>query len=152
MHCSCFTNNLTLKKNNRILIDTNIWISYLIGKTLAELEDIIENPEIKIIITDELISEIKETFERKHLEKYFKDEKFTYFWNYLNKISLNIKINYFPEICRDVDDNYLLALADQTNCDFIITGDKDLLVLEQYKGTKILRFRDFMIKYYHSLK
>ena len=132
----------------KLLIDTNIWISYLIGKTLAELKEVIYNPKIEIIVTDELISEITETFERKHLVKYFKDDKFTDFWYYLNKIRLNIKIDNLPDICRDVDDNYLLALADQTNCDFIITGDKDLLVLEQYKGVKILRFRDFMTGYY----
>ncbi len=131
MHYSCFKNNLTLKKNNRILVDTNIWISYLIGKTLAELKGIIENPKIEVIVTDELISEITATFERKHLVKYFKDDEYTDFWNYLNKICLNIKIDTIPDICWDVDDNYLLALADQTNCGFIITGDKDLLVLEQ---------------------
>ena len=134
----------------KIVIDTNIWISYLIGKTLSELNGIIENPKIEIIVTDELISEIAETFERKHLVKYFKNDKFTDFWNYLNKISLDMKIDNLPDICRDVDDNYILALADQTNCDFIITGDKDLLVLEQYKGVKILRFRDFMTGHYEK--
>jgi uncharacterized protein len=134
----------------KILIDTNIWISYLIGKTLAQLKEVIDNPKIEIIVTDELISEIAETFERKHLVKYFKNDKFTDFWDYLNNISLNIKIDNIPDICRDVDDNYLLALADQTDCDFIITGDKDLLVLEQYKGVKILRFRDFITGYYEK--
>lgn len=139
-----------MKRKNRILIDTNIWISYLIGKTLAELKEVIENPRIEVIVTEELISEITETFKREHLVKYFKDDKFTDFWNYLNKISLDIKLSNLPDICRDVDDNYLLAIADQTNCDFIITGDKDLLVLEQYKGVKILRFRDFMTCHYEK--
>lgn len=134
----------------KIIIDTNIWISFLIGKTLKELQKLIDNPDIEIVITKYIISEIKETFERKHLEKYFKDEQFYSFWEYLNKSSLEINVNNIPQICRDEDDNYLLAIAELTNCNFIITGDKDLLVLRQYKDTLIVRFRDFMTSYYHS--
>lgn len=134
----------------RILIDSNIWISFLIGKTLKELQKLMNNPDFEIVVTNNLISEIKETFERKHLEKYFKDEQFTSFWDYLDKLILDITIDTIPQICRDEDDNYLLALADLTNCNFIITGDKDLLVLKQYKDTLIVRFRDFMTSYYHS--
>jgi len=134
----------------RAIIDTNIWISFLIGKTLKELQILLDNPDIEIIITKDTILEIRETFERKHLEKYFKDEQFSGFWEYLDKLSLEINVDNIPQICRDEDDNYLLALAELTNCNFIITGDKDLLVLKQYKDTLIVRFRDFMTSYYHS--
>lgn len=134
----------------KIIIDTNIWISFLIGKTLKELQKLIDNPDIEIIITEDIISEIKETFERKHLDKYFKDDKFSNFWDYLEKLSLEIAIDNIPQICRDEDDNYLLALAEKTNCNFIITGDKDLLVLKQYQDTFIVRFRDFMTLHYYS--
>ena len=134
----------------RAIIDTNIWISFLIGKTLKELQILLDNPDIEIIITKDTILEIRETYERKHLEKYFKDEQFSGFWEYLDKLRLEITVDNIPQICRDEDDNYLLALAELTNCNFIITGDKDLLVLKQYKDTLIVRFRDFMTSYYHS--
>jgi uncharacterized protein len=133
----------------KVVIDTNIWISYLIGKTLKELQKLMDHPEISIVITSEMVSEIKETFERKHLVKYFKDEQFSDFWNYLDKLNLDISVENIPQICRDKDDNFLLALAEQSNCNFIITGDKDLLVIKEYQGIKIIRFRDFMTSYYH---
>lgn len=46
-------------------------------------------------------------------------------------------------ICRDPDDDNVLAAAIAGKCDCIITGDKDLLVLKEYEGIEILRPNDF---------
>jgi uncharacterized protein len=46
-------------------------------------------------------------------------------------------------ICRDSDDDNILAVALAGNCDCIITGDKDLIVLENFNGIKILNPSDF---------
>ena len=40
--------------------------------------------------------------------------------------------------CRDPKDNFLLGLCDIGTADFLVTGDKDLLELLEYKGTKII--------------
>ena len=48
-------------------------------------------------------------------------------------------------ICRDPDDDNILAAAISGKCDCIITGDKDLLVLKQYKGRNIFSPRDFLM-------
>lgn len=45
-------------------------------------------------------------------------------------------------ICRDDDDNHLLALAKKSNADYIITGDKDLLDINKFEKTRIIRFRE----------
>jgi len=54
-------------------------------------------------------------------------------------------INVFSkvDICRDAKDNYLLSLAIDAKIDFLITGDKDLLSLQQIETTKIINFKDF---------
>jgi len=48
------------------------------------------------------------------------------------------------EVCRDPDDDHILAAAISGKCDGIITGDKDLLVLKSYEGIEILSPRDFI--------
>ena len=48
------------------------------------------------------------------------------------------------QVCRDPDDDNILAAAVSGNCDCIITGDKDLLVLKQYESVDIFRPRDFL--------
>ncbi len=48
------------------------------------------------------------------------------------------------EICRDVNDNKLLELALAANARCIITGDKDLLVLNPFRGISIVTPSDFL--------
>ena len=47
------------------------------------------------------------------------------------------------EICRDPDDLMILGLVYPGNADAIVTGDKDLLVIKEYTGARILNPRSF---------
>ena len=46
-------------------------------------------------------------------------------------------------VCRDPDDDNILALVVAGGCKFLVTGDEDLLVLGQWNGVRILRPREF---------
>jgi len=46
-------------------------------------------------------------------------------------------------VCRDKDDDNILAIAVTGNCDLIITGDNDLLVLRQFGKVQIISPGDF---------
>lgn len=48
-----------------------------------------------------------------------------------------------PAICRDPDDDWILALAVEAKCEFIITGDKDLLALDGHAAIRIVTPRAF---------
>jgi len=48
-----------------------------------------------------------------------------------------------PEVCRDPDDVKVLGTAVAASANFIVTGDKDLLVLKAYHGVPILSPRAF---------
>ena len=47
-------------------------------------------------------------------------------------------------VSRDTDDNKILKCALEGNADFIITGDKDLLVLKEYKNIKIINPKGYL--------
>lgn len=52
-------------------------------------------------------------------------------------------------VCRDKDDDQILALAISGNADCIVTGDDDLLVLKVFKGIPIIKpnkFWEFELK------
>ncbi|MBA4368089.1 MAG: putative toxin-antitoxin system toxin component, PIN family [Desulfobacterium sp.] len=46
-------------------------------------------------------------------------------------------------VCRDPDDDLVLLCAAETKTSYLVTGDKDLLVLKEYQDTKIISPRDF---------
>ena len=47
-------------------------------------------------------------------------------------------------VCRDPDDDVVLATALAARADIIVTGDDDLLVLEKFQGIRILSPRQFL--------
>ena len=47
-------------------------------------------------------------------------------------------------VCRDPDDNLVLACALAGHAVYLVTGDPDLLVLEKYEGIAIVKVRDFV--------
>ena len=57
----------------------------------------------------------------------------------LNIITAKSKI----EICRDPDDNKFLGCAKDSGALYIVSGDKDLLVLKKFEKTKIITAREF---------
>ena len=60
-----------------------------------------------------------------------------------NNIQVVSKIN----ICRDVKDNFLLSLSKDSEADFLISGDGDLLTIGEFEKTKICTLPDFIEKY-----
>lgn len=56
------------------------------------------------------------------------------------KIIPSRKVN----ICRDKKDNQVLDLCVVGKADYLVTGDKDLLVLKKFKKTKIVSPREFI--------
>jgi putative PIN family toxin of toxin-antitoxin system len=50
-------------------------------------------------------------------------------------------------ICRDPDDNKFIECAKDAQALYIVSGDKDLLVLEQYENIQIVTAKDFCMSY-----
>lgn len=47
-------------------------------------------------------------------------------------------------ICRDPKDDIFIACAVEGEADYIVTGDKDLLDMDEYQGIKIIRPEEFV--------
>lgn len=47
------------------------------------------------------------------------------------------------QVSRDPDDDIVLATAVAGNCEYIVTGDKDLLDLKEFQGIPIMKPREF---------
>lgn len=127
----------------KIIIDTNIWISFLIGKSLKGLQYFLHDNSFKIIISDEQISELIEVLSRSKFKNYFSKEQIIDFLILIEKKTQIIKTNAKIDICRDAKNNYLLSMAVDSKADYLITGDKDLLEIIEIDETQIINFKDF---------
>ena len=135
--------------NVKVIFDTNVWISFLIGKRLSFIRNQITNGDLKIIVTPQLLKEIKLVTTREKLKKYFPKNSVKELIDLLEIIALNIEIKSKHSICRDPKDNFLLDLIDYSKADFLVTGDSDLLAHNPFKSAQILtpnEFQKFMEK------
>ena len=134
------------KPKDRVIIDTNLWLSFLLTKDLSKFDSIIANNEITLIFSQELIDEIVEVTQRVKFRKYFKLDDVE---SLLLKLKARaIYINVASEVlaCRDPKDNFLLALSVDGNATHLLTGDKDLLILKKFGKTRILTVTEYMSK------
>jgi uncharacterized protein len=127
----------------KAVIDTNIWISFLIGKLLAGLDDYILDGQLEVLVSDEQLEEITTVLRRTKFRKYFSSDDIEEFLSLLYKTSVVVDIHHAVKDCRDEKDNFILETAIRGRADYIVTGDKDLLVLNPYRGKKIIEFREF---------
>jgi uncharacterized protein len=134
------------KPTIKVIIDTNLWISFLIGKELANLKQLIVDRTIQVVLCEQIIEEINLVTQRPKLQKYFPATKVQELLELLRIIGLWIEVTSEVSICRDAKDNYLLALAKDSQANFLITGDGDLLTLVNFEGTEISTYKDFLGK------
>lgn len=132
------------KKPDRIIIDTNLWISFLLTKDFKKLDERIIKGKVRILFSLELIEEFLNVVERPKLKRYFNlkdvEQLVELFDIYGEIIEVQSKVNR----CRDIKDNFILALAKDSKADFLITGDQDLLVLKEFEGTQITSITDYL--------
>lgn len=125
-----------------IVIDTNIVASaiFFCGKPLELIKLLLDN-QIISTATPAIVLEYNSTIEYL-LEKY----KGNHIKVPLMQIVSAMKL--IPEsdtihICRDPDDDKFISCAVDSNAIYIVSGDKDLLVLEEYKGIEIITVSQF---------
>ena len=127
----------------RVVIDTNIWISFLIGKSLAGLTDAIIANRVQVLFSDDLFSELLEVLQRPKFKKYFSSEAIEQLLVLLYEkvVWVNV-VDEFTD-CRDVKDNFLLNLSISGQAKYLITSDADLLVLNPFHGVEIVSYQFF---------
>ena len=64
----------------------------------------------------------------------------------IGRFGMLIRVSSETDLCRDKKDNFLLNLAIDSNADYLVTGDLDLLELEKIKKTKIITIQELRVK------
>lgn len=122
----------------------NLWVSFIISNKLTLLDGLLFSQKITLLFSEELINEIAVTITKPKLRKYFAtnglEEMLTAFEPFIDLIKVRSSVT----VCRDPNDNFLLALAKDGKADYLLTGDKDLLELVKFGKTKIISMTTFL--------
>lgn len=123
----------------KILFDTNVLISAFIAfKKGSSCYDIIDHAieEHNLYYTTFIIGEFKQVLQK---DFNYPETIINEFVVFITKFFIKGETaNRIEPVCRDPKDDQVLADAANNEIDVIITGDKDLLVLKNYKEIKII--------------
>jgi uncharacterized protein len=132
------------KKVNKVIIDTNLWISFLITKDYIKLDELIISKKLILLFSQELLEEFVEVANRPKFKRYFSNSEIDELLEIIQEYAQFVNVKSNINLCRDLKDNFLLSLAADSNADFILTGDKDLLALKKFEKTIIITITDFL--------
>ena len=130
---------------NKVIIDTNLWISFLIGHQAGLVRRMLTDLRFDVYVCAQLIEEIRDVANRDKIRKHFGPNDLDDLLDIINAFCqfALIEADISPMAIRDPKDLYLLALADTIGADYIVSGDADLTDLGQYNQTRIIKLADF---------
>ena len=129
------------KKKSRIVIDTNVWISFLLTKDFSLFDRIISNPNLILLFSSKLLEEFIEVAGRPKFKRYFSSVDLEELLFQMREHGEFITVTSSTNICRDPKDNFLLSLSKDGKASHLITGDKDLLDLKRFGKTQIVTMK-----------
>lgn len=123
----------------KVVLDTNVIVSALLFKgKLSVIVNLWKEGRINPVLS-------KETF--KELIKVLAYPKFSLTEDEIRKLVEEEIVPYFElisstavvkNVCQDPDDDKFLSCALSASADFVVSGDKDLNKIKQYKNIKIV--------------
>lgn len=125
----------------KVVVDTNVWLSALRfgGEVAKVLQIALETNEL--VVSQFILTET----ERVLVQKFSVSE--SQLRSVLSSIrsysTVETPTGTPPTVCRDPNDNHVLHLCKHVAANVLLTGDKDLLVLKTFEGTRILSPKQF---------
>ena len=132
-----------MARMRRLVNDTNIVLSGLLwrGPPYGLLAHIGQNPGIQLFSCQALLDELADVLSRLSPAKRLKlinKSAHEVLADYLSAVTVLQPQPLAQPVCRDPDDDEVLALALLSQAQAIVSGDNDLLVLQRFEGIAIL--------------
>ncbi|MEE3715809.1 putative toxin-antitoxin system toxin component, PIN family [Tumidithrix elongata RA019] len=134
-----------MRINVRYVFDTNVIISALLfenGKPAQALRYALANGEV--LLSLDLLEELNEVLGRERFNRYVTSEEREEFLEALVERGVLIEIVENVQECRDPKDDKVLDLALSGKAQYIISGDKDLLVLHPFRDVMVVTAEAFL--------
>ena len=131
----------------RFVYDVNVIISAVLlpgskpDRALRKAQDLGE-----LLVSESIWLELEQVLARPKFNRYTTPEERNDFLVDLSETVQFIKVTEQNNECRDPKDNKYLELAVTGKAECIVTGDDDLLVLNPWRGIKILTVQEFLAK------
>jgi len=127
------------------LYDTNVLISGIFWRgSPRQVIHLARQGQVQVVTCQALLDELRGVLVREDKPFHLSEEEANRVINdvvtYVHLVEPTRQIT----VCHDPDDNLVLACALAGQAEYIVTGDPDLLTLEEFEGMKIVTVREFL--------
>jgi len=124
----------------RLILDTNILLSALLSPlgTSAKLLDAWERKKFSLVACEELIAELRKVAGRPFFRARLRAGAAELLAAGVRDFSFFCRDLPSGPVAPDLKDSFLLAMAEASQAEFLVTGDKELLALRYHKSTRII--------------
>ena len=141
-----------------VVLDTNVWIAginfdYSISRRILEAGGITSQPNDKknsdenkiraepyYLTSREIVIEIIDTL-RKYFD--FADDEAYLWWKIISENTISVNIASIINLCRDPKDNKFLECAIDGDAEYLVSNDKDLLILKDVFPIPIIKIGSY---------
>ena len=122
----------------RVVPDTNVLVSALIkrGKPQRLLRSVLR-PDHALILSEPIIDEFSRVTADEKIKRYADDEAAAAYLRVLLSKAVFVRPRSRVRVFNNPDDN-VLSTSKEGDADFIVTGDKHMLELKEFKRIKIV--------------
>jgi putative PIN family toxin of toxin-antitoxin system len=125
----------------RILYDTNVLVAMLARReSIITFKRLLEQGNVVHVSSTHILSEVEAVLAEKLKLTRQKAKAAT---KLLERQSVIVYPKKVEKVCRDPFDDYVLAAAVEGKVDYLVTADKDLLVLKVYRNIAIITPKAF---------
>jgi uncharacterized protein len=126
----------------KIVVDTNLFISVFVfpGQMVKTIFELVMDEKLVMVVSVALIRELKKKLDYFKVPQQVQMEILFFIENKSTLVEPTVTINE----SRDKKDNFLLELSETAKANYLVTRDKDLLVVKNWKDTIIFMPEDFL--------
>jgi putative PIN family toxin of toxin-antitoxin system len=132
----------------RAVLDTNLLVSYLLTHrppSATLIDEHLAHERFGLVTAAVLLEKLDRVLRYPRLQRYYSEETRTRYVALIAAMGEMVELpESIPPICRDPDDDWVIACAVIGAVDYVVSGDRDLLALERVGGIPILSAAQFL--------
>jgi uncharacterized protein len=131
----------------RVVVDTNVFVSLLIrpGDTFVALAEFLDQ-NATVLYSADTLTELIDVLRRQKFARYTTAEEAAAFVEWLAAEGELVAVDRDVSGSRDPADDKFLALSVAGKAEYLVTGDKDLLVLKKIGAALIVSPSEFLAR------
>lgn len=130
----------------KIVADTNVLVSSLIRRGKPhELILRIDGIDVRLLSSNVLMAELTSVLAEERIAKYVTKRDVERFLRYVGRRATLVKIrSRFKVVKEDPKDNVVLNTAYNGEAEYIVSGDKHLIPLREFRGIRIVTVSEML--------